>query len=165
MVDAAVLGPLGLRSTTSDVTPGPDRVAGHDPTGRAVPDWHNVALAGCGSLWSTLDDLHRYLVANMQPETTALADALRMVHTPRAAVGPGRQVGLGWIVSETDRGARHWHNGGTSGFGTFIGFNAHAGVGVVVLTNRAHGPELDRAAVSAIAELEARVDGSGRLGA
>jgi serine-type D-Ala-D-Ala carboxypeptidase/endopeptidase len=164
VVHATVREPLGLRSITSDVADGPDRVAGHDATGRAVPDWHNVALAGCGSLWSTIDDLRRYLVANMRPETTALADALRMVHTPRAAAGPGREVGLGWIVSQADRGARHWHNGGTSGFGAFVGFNARAEVGVAVLTSRAHRPALDRAAFAVLAELEARVDGSGRLG-
>ena len=75
------------------------------------------------------------------------------------------QVGLGWFVSATKRGATHWHNGGTSGFGTFIGFNQTDGVGLAVLTSRAHSDDLDHAAMSALVDLGDARDGSGRLGA
>jgi len=160
---AEVLEPLGLRETTQDLDPGPDRVAGHDASRRVVPDWHNAALAGCGCLWSTIGDVHRYLVANLHPDRTPIAGALRLVHTPRVAAGPRLEVGLGWHISATERGAVHWHNGGTSGFGSFVGFDPVAQVGVAVLMSRAHADDLDRVAMRVLADLDVRGDHSGRL--
>jgi CubicO group peptidase (beta-lactamase class C family) len=38
-----------------------------------------------------------------------------------------------------------WHNGGTGGFGSFIGFGPDSGRGIVVLTNSTHARRLDAA--------------------
>jgi hypothetical protein len=45
-------------------------------------------------------------------------------------------VALGWhILSPPGKDPTVWHNGGTGGYRTFMGFDAKTGVGVTVLTN------------------------------
>ncbi len=52
-------------------------------------------------------------------------------------------IGLGWIVHDTQdgkdgrAGRMLWHNGGTGGYSSFIGFDPESQVGVVVLSNAA----------------------------
>ena len=45
------------------------------------------------------------------------------------------RIGLGWVVLETNGRTIRWHNGGTGGYHSFVGFDAERGVGVVVLSN------------------------------
>jgi serine-type D-Ala-D-Ala carboxypeptidase/endopeptidase len=153
VVRSEVLVPLGLGSTTLDLAEDEGRLVGHDAAGRAVPNWHNPALPGCGCLWSTIEDVHSYLRANLHPQTTPLADALRLAHTPREAAGPDNRIGLAWMIGKTDHGTVYWHNGGTSGFGAFVGFNPERNVGVGVLQSRAHSNLLDAEAMTVLAEL------------
>jgi serine-type D-Ala-D-Ala carboxypeptidase/endopeptidase len=44
-------------------------------------------------------------------------------------------VGLAWIISNREGKQIVWHNGGTGGFRSFMGFDPVLGVGVVVLCN------------------------------
>jgi len=44
-------------------------------------------------------------------------------------------VALGWHIAKFGTGEVIWHNGGTGGYRTFIGFDPKAGVGVVGLSN------------------------------
>jgi hypothetical protein len=56
----------------------------------------------------------------------------------RPAGSPVMTVALGWhILSPPGKDPVVWHNGGTGGYRTFMGFDAKTGVGVVVLTNAA----------------------------
>jgi CubicO group peptidase (beta-lactamase class C family) len=63
------------------------------------------------------------------------------------------QVALGWFVRSTDDGPVHWHNGGTAGFGSFIGFDLERQLGVAVLISRVHTLELDEAAMKVLSDL------------
>ena len=49
----------------------------------------------------------------------------------------GMEIGLGWIVHDSKEGRIVWHNGGTGGYSSFIGFDPESQVGVVVLANTA----------------------------
>jgi hypothetical protein len=42
---------------------------------------------------------------------------------------------LGWIIQQTPNGSIVWHNGGTFGFGAFVGLLVDKDVGVIILTN------------------------------
>jgi serine-type D-Ala-D-Ala carboxypeptidase/endopeptidase len=44
-------------------------------------------------------------------------------------------VGLGWHISVADNSEIVWHNGGTGGYRSFVGFIKGGDKGVVVLTN------------------------------
>jgi CubicO group peptidase (beta-lactamase class C family) len=54
-------------------------------------------------------------------------------------------VALAWLLRASQGRTIIWHNGGTGGFGAFVGFDAEAGRGVVILTNAEHSPAVDRA--------------------
>ena len=45
------------------------------------------------------------------------------------------EIALGWHIFKTPGGDIIWHNGGTGGYRTFMGYNPRTRVGVVVLSN------------------------------
>jgi len=102
-----------------------------------VPNWDLPTLAGAGALRSTLDDMLRFLRAAMDMPTSPLAPAFAlMLASRRPAGGPTQEIGLGWIVSTNSSGRQIvWHNGGTGGYRSFIGFDPKARTGVVLLSN------------------------------
>src|SRR5688572_27886820 len=126
-----VLRLLCLAPTTSRC----DTLAvGHALRGRAAPNWHLDGLAGAGALRSTAQDLLRYLRAQLEPDLTPLAEAIRRTQvllkpTARATIG------LGWMRSSSRAGPMFWHNGGTGGFRSFAGFLPDHGAAAVVLVN------------------------------
>jgi hypothetical protein len=45
------------------------------------------------------------------------------------------QIGLAWIITKSSVDEIIWHNGGTVGYRSFVGYDARTRVGVVVLSN------------------------------
>jgi len=135
--------PLGMNSTTLQITgstlPNAERVAAvHDANGRPVKPFFFDVLAGCGAGRSSVNDLMRFVDANLGlldlgrarkrwSRNLALA---RRVH----ATGNGPEVGLAWHF-RTDPDPCVWHNGGTFGSWSWMGLNVERKIGVVVLTN------------------------------
>ncbi len=138
-----VLGPLGMDHTGSALTPEMEShmVQGHDLDGRAVPLWDLPTLAAAGALRSDARDMLRFLAANVGAPSSTLERAMRASHEARRTVSPDMAVGLAWHVRTTGEGRIVWHNGGTGGFRTFLGFDPDRGTGVVVLTNTTHGAD------------------------
>ncbi len=142
LLRARVLGPLGLGDTGVTLTPAQQaRLAPGYSAGQPVPGWDLPTLAGAGALRSSADDLLRYLAAHLGLAElglaeTPLAEAMRATHAPRSEAGRDSvRIGLGWMVQTTGGGEILWHNGGTGGYRSFIGFDRDRGRGVVVLTN------------------------------
>jgi CubicO group peptidase (beta-lactamase class C family) len=107
---------------------------GHDESGKPAKNWDIDALAGAGAIRSTANDMLRYLKANMGAPASPLTPAMKFAQQPRADVGPAARIGLAWMT--TDKGIV-WHNGGTGGYRSFLGFTNDGRHGVVVLTNTA----------------------------
>jgi CubicO group peptidase (beta-lactamase class C family) len=152
-----VLTPLDLEDVALETEADPHgrRLFGHDGSGAEIEHWHNPALPGAGCLFSDIRGMRRYLVVNLNPETTALRPPLELVHEARQPAGPGMEVALGWLVRATEEGPVHWHNGGTAGFGSFIALDLRRRLGVAALISRRHDHDLDEAAMRAISELRA----------
>jgi D-alanyl-D-alanine-carboxypeptidase/D-alanyl-D-alanine-endopeptidase len=154
LVARRILEPLGMQATGFDRQP---TVTGHDRFGAPVPAWDLAAVAPAGGLRSTLADMEIYLEAQLHPDRTPLAAAILAAHEPRRPIrgGPrrlrGARIGLAWITSDHDGARVTWHNGGTGGFGTFLGFAPETGRGVVALTSSAHTRRLDRACFDVLA--------------
>jgi CubicO group peptidase (beta-lactamase class C family) len=155
LIRATVLEPLQLSDTvvrpTADQS---ERLAqGYGFRRRPVDPWYLEGVAGAGALRSTAVDVLRYLRAQLDPDRTPLAEAIRLTRQPWE---PHRRmtIGLGWIRMKLPGGEMWWHNGGTGGFRSFAGFSPELGQASVVLVNDVRGP--DRVGVLALPSLRRR---------
>jgi CubicO group peptidase (beta-lactamase class C family) len=139
LVRSRIAGPLGMNSTGISLSPEMNaRLAlGHNNQLSAVPNWDFQVLAGCGALRSTVNDLLTFLGANLGYVKSPLAPAMAAMLSVRRPTGtPGLgEIGLGWIIAKPKDDEIVWHNGGTFGYRSFVGYDAKSRVGVVVLSN------------------------------
>lgn len=92
-------------------------------------------MSGWGS---TATDMLAFLEAHLVPAPSSLAWAIELCVAPRRQIRGALRIGLGWHVFDRRPGAPFWwHNGGTGGFFSFVGFVPDSQVAVVVLTNTA----------------------------
>lgn len=135
-----VLMPLGLKDTYVG-EPGDStdkRMALSHSDGKAVPFWHFGALDGAGSVRSTASDMLRLLAAELHPATVPLTGAIELSQQIHFRASPQLSLGLAWhIIPLADSLSLYWHNGGTGGARSFVGFAPATGAGIVVLTNQA----------------------------
>jgi len=144
LVRRRILAPLGMRETAITLTPVlRSRLAlGHDAEGHVVSHWDLPTLAGAGALRSTARDMLIFLAANLDSMATPLSRTLRQTHAARHSTNnPNLQIGLGWHILSRPVGNIVWHNGGTGGYRTFIGFDPVRRIGVVVLSNVNASPD------------------------
>jgi CubicO group peptidase (beta-lactamase class C family) len=138
LVRARITGPLGMASTAIALSPQmKSRLAvGHSATLQPVVNWDLPTLAGAGALRSSTNDLLTFLAANLGYSPTPLAPAMaNMLKVRRPTGAQGLEIALGWHVLTAHGKEIVWHNGGTAGSRTFIGYDQKARVGVVVLSN------------------------------
>ncbi len=147
-----VLRPLGMTSTALTLTPElRARFAeGHDAALQRNHPWDFDALAGCGAIRSSVNDMMKYLAAAMGETTNALGPAFKAAEEPaRATTIPGTRIGLGWHITERNGHRITWHNGQTGGYASCVAFDPTNKVGAVVLVNASVG--MDRFALSLVA--------------
>jgi serine-type D-Ala-D-Ala carboxypeptidase/endopeptidase len=138
LVTARIAAPLGLASTRIALSPQlKARLAvGHNERLEPVPGWDDTTLAGAGSLRSSVNDLLAFLGAQLDQRKSPLRSAMRAMLAVRAPTdAPDVDIALGWHVSKRDGAELAWHNGGTGGYSSFVGFSPGARVGIVVLAN------------------------------
>jgi CubicO group peptidase (beta-lactamase class C family) len=167
VIQTRLLDPLGLSDSAFELNPG--QAARFAPPFREslfrsvgcgpVPgrNWNLGIFTPAGALKSTLKDMVRYIKANMEPETTVLAEAASLLYTARFVVTEEVKVALGWHTLATAAGAGEiiWHNGETGGYCSFVGFNAQRGTGVVILSNTVAATYTDPAAITILTGLDA----------
>jgi CubicO group peptidase (beta-lactamase class C family) len=113
----------------------------HDQKGAETPPWDFACLEACGGLRSTTQDLLLFVEANLGRRQTPLERAFRLAHeTWRDRGPPNDYVGLCWMHDplKQSKGTMTWHNGGTFGSRSFLGFVPGKNVGVVILSNSSH---------------------------
>ena len=126
-----VLTPLGMRDSFVPESPddlGDDAATGFTASGRPADAWTLGADAPAGSARSTLADMTRYLRAQLDGSAPGVAAT-----GPIADAGESSTIGYAWHTTD----AVTWHNGGTGGFTSWVGFDRDAGRAVVVLNNTA----------------------------
>src|SRR5439155_9675932 len=123
------------RDWSSDVCSS-DLVPIHNAALETVENWDLPTLAGAGALRSTANDLLTFVAANLGYTKSPLASAMAAMLKERRPTGqPGLEVALGWHIFTTGGKEIIWHNGGTGGYPSFMGFDPKARVGVVVVSN------------------------------
>jgi serine-type D-Ala-D-Ala carboxypeptidase/endopeptidase len=147
LVTERITGPLGLADTAVHPSDRTRYARGHMNRRTPAPDCEIPTLGGAGALRSTARDMVAPLRAHIDPSTTPLEGPLEDVQRLRVEVARGRHgIASAWLLRRGERGTVAWHNGGTPGFGSFVGFDRRAGAGIVVLTNTRHRMRVDHAA-------------------
>jgi D-alanyl-D-alanine-carboxypeptidase/D-alanyl-D-alanine-endopeptidase len=148
-----ILNVLGMNSTSiylSDEQK--SRLAIGHLSGRELPLFNisNPLVPG-GGLYSSADDLLKFISANIGLIKTKLDSAMQTSHLIRHSTGflipnniavSGKNgnielyIGLGWLITTNLGNEIIWHNGGTvGGYNAFMGFNPATNRGLVVLCN------------------------------
>lgn len=131
-----VTGPLNMADTRITLTSDLRARLAHGYAGeREVGSWDLDALAGAGAIRSTAQDMAKLVAAAAGLTHTPLDSALRLTEVVEFDAGPSMRIGLGWHIVGPDSAAVLWHNGGTGGYHSFIGFDPRRKIGVVVLSN------------------------------
>ena len=138
LVQATILKPLKMRETYLGTSPFPATRLAPPRSGDgldAPPMDFAEGFEAAGAIRSTLHDMLLFLRANLAHTTTELGKAMLFAQEPRVEVPfkyPSR-IGLLWVTQKQP--TITWHNGGTFGFRSFIGFDQSVDKGVVVLSN------------------------------
>jgi len=111
---------------------------GHGADLNKAKHWQLPTLAGAGAIISNLTDMAKYLKANLNQKP--LNKVVSLTHQQTTELGiKGPKVGLAWFIAEHKNGTYLWHNGGTGGFRSFIGFDKENNKGIVILENTSNG--------------------------
>lgn len=133
-----ILTPLGMTRTSVALSEEQRTLlAGpHDADGQPEHNWDLNVLAGAGGIRSNVDDMLKFLAAELGLVETPLAGAIKLTQIPRNALGEGGgHMGLGWHLSAGEETI--WHNGQTGGYHSFAAIRPREKVAVVVLANTA----------------------------
>ncbi|SHN09332.1 CubicO group peptidase, beta-lactamase class C family [Cyclobacterium lianum] len=137
-----IANPLGMGDTRIRLTDSmQEHLAPGHSGGQLVENWDIPTLAGAGAIRSSAADMARFIAANLRYFESELAEAMALSHKVRHRKAGEMKVGLGWHIKEGKDGDVIWHNGGTGGYRTFVGFVKETGVGVVLLTNSSTGSD------------------------
>jgi CubicO group peptidase (beta-lactamase class C family) len=138
LVKSRICVPVGMNSTGIALTPEMKArlAAGHDPSMDPAKTWDLPTLAGAGALRSDATDMLTFIATNLGYTKTPLAPAMEAMLKVRRPTGqPDLEMALGWHINKTDGKEVVWHNGGTGGYRSFMGFDPKTRVGVVLLSN------------------------------
>jgi serine-type D-Ala-D-Ala carboxypeptidase/endopeptidase len=135
-----VLKPMAMLDTFVDVPASHISLYsdGHDANLKKTKHWQLPTLAGAGAIKSNIKDMANYLKANLNQ--APLSETIALTHQSTTNFeAQGQKVGLGWFIAEHKGGSYLWHNGGTGGFRSFMGFDPKTKKGIVILENTTNG--------------------------
>lgn len=151
LVKEIITKPLKMTRTFQQLTP---EWSGHFVrvyTAEAMETkaWDFDALAGCGALKSTVNDLLIYAGNNIETRNADLSKAFNLSH--EVTFSKEQMIGLGWHLLQEKGEVYYWHNGGTGGSRSFLAFNVKKKTAIVLLSNSA--AELDGVAREALEKI------------
>jgi hypothetical protein len=108
---------------------------GHDNRYEPAPNWDTPTFAGTGALRSTANDMLSFLAAQLEYTKSSLSPAIAATRAHWTPAGAGVEISLGWWKPFVNKREVVFHDGGTDGYSSFIGFDPVARTGIVVLAN------------------------------
>ena len=149
ILDVLAMDSTGMRMHTSGISVPEDiksryakgHIAGKEVNLEFVPG----TIQSAGAMYSTTNDLLKYLSANLGLIKTKINDAMQETHLIRHSFGQSSNyksikdyIGLGWTVT-TDFGKEVLsHTGSIDGYTGIIGFNPSTQIGLVILCGCDH---------------------------
>ena len=149
ITDVLAMDSTGMRMNTLAVSVPEDiksRYAKGHITGKEINlEFIPEAIQSAGAMYSTTNDLLKYLSANMGLIQTKINDAMHETHLIRHSFGESSRdkslkdyIGLGWMVT-TDFGKEVIsHTGSIDGYTSIIGFSPREEIGLVILCGCDH---------------------------
>lgn len=138
LVTEILCQPLSMTDTAIHLTPQQQQclTPGHSPDGTQTSNWDFDVMAPCGAFRSTSEDLLKFLQANLCTANTEMAAILGRSQAQYFVEDETLSIGLAWHISTLPNGqVLYWHNGGTGGYTSFIGFDKIKQTGVAILSN------------------------------
>jgi CubicO group peptidase (beta-lactamase class C family) len=148
VVRRELIEPLGMTETSSTaeaIAAAANHAEGYrwTPSGTVEVPFEPLfpyGLGPAGNINSTVEDVARWVrlqLGNGSFEGRRLVspENFAYTHRPKVAITNKVSYALGWVIAQTPNGTIVWHNGGTTGFGAFIGMLVDKDVGVIVLSN------------------------------
>jgi CubicO group peptidase (beta-lactamase class C family) len=130
ILQRVITKPLQMHNTR--FLPGPeqakDKTTGYHST--AVPFWDMENFRAAGGLKSNLQDMLNYLKANIGDINADYKLSHRQTIQMRRY-----KCALAWMIKDVNARQITWHDGGTAGFTSYIGFNNESAKGIVILNN------------------------------
>lgn len=138
LLEEKLTGPLKMSDTV--ITLNQEQLKRFAPPHNAVllPDkaLDFDALAGCGAIRSTVDDMLLFAEASLNPPGGELGKVIELAWKEHKPASSGHHaMGLGWMIAH-DRSTR-WHNGQTGGYHSMLLVNRPAKCAAVLLCNTA----------------------------
>lgn len=107
-------------------------VKGLKPNGKTTSNWDFDVLAGGGAIFSTVEDLSKFALAQFDTTNKELV----LTHKPTFKVNENMSIGLGWhILKRKNEGELIWHNGGTGGYTSSMALDLKNKNGIIILSN------------------------------
>ncbi len=138
LVKERICDPLGMKDTGITLSPDlRERLALPYDVFRTLTKNTDIAiLTGAGGLRSDMEDMLKFVSAELGLTASPLSAAIHETQQKRNATNsPRMDMALGWFIDKTNEPPIWWHNGGTAGYHTYVGFRPATKTGVVVLAN------------------------------
>ena len=107
-------------------------IKGLNPYGETTSNWDFDVLAGGGAIFSTVEDLSKFGLAQFNEKNIELS----LTQKPTFKVNDNMSIGLGWhILKRKNGGELIWHNGGTGGYTSSMALDLENKNGIIILSN------------------------------
>lgn len=121
-----------LNSTSKRENVKTNLVNGLKPDGQPTSNWDFDVLAGGGSIFSTVEDLSKFALAQFDDSNKELV----LTQKPTFKINDHMSIGLGWhILKRKNGGELIWHNGGTGGYTSSMALDIQNKNGIIILSN------------------------------
>ena len=110
---------------------------GYNGSNQVVPSFTaNDIFQGCGMIKSSLNDMFKYLEANLGLINSPLKNAMGLTHQKVLHQGSMGDQGLAWLILELSDGQKIiYAAGNTFGQSSYIAFNKKESTGAIILLN------------------------------
>lgn len=152
MLHDKICTPLKLNRTTAfpEFAKGEENIAMPHIGTTSVKPWTFDVMEGAGCIRSCTKDLLQYAKVQIDLQKSDLQQAMQLTQKALKPIEDDLEIAMGWHILLRGDKKVIWHNGGTAGSSSFIGFLPKEKMAVVVLSNSSD--EVDDIALSLLLE-------------
>ncbi|MBU1380140.1 beta-lactamase family protein, partial [Myxococcota bacterium] len=131
-----ILNKIGMKHTAITTPAGTKLLQGHMKNEKLeeTPPWDFEMMAPCGAIRSTPADMMKYLKYWIESDD-AKKNLEKMLMMKIPVDGKFIESAMGWHVFKAGKLEIIWHDGGTYGFSSFIGFIPEIRTGIIIMAN------------------------------